>query len=395
MTASPKRWTGADTNQFQDKLTRKASASELAVPRLSIMKLSRICLLIAAASILGALPACKNDTSKAPGASSGIKVAVVTNNAEEFWSYCDAGARKAAKEFDVEMIFRKPEKGSFTNQMNIIKDLESKGVAGMAISVINPDEQAPELKQMAKKMKIITMDNDAAGSDRICYIGTDNYSAGREVGRLVRAALPEGGTLAVFVGQATPINARERFWGMVDELNNSPKRTEFPKPSFDQMIGGKYKLYRNEAITDGADRTVAQNNAQQALEKIGSEPSVCMIGLWAYNPPAILQAVHSDAKYKHVKIVGFDEAWETLDGIDSGEIYATVVQDPFGFGYESVKILAAEARGDKSKSDVKPIPYRVISKNGGTAKTIDGVKIENLKATEFRDHLKALLDSVK
>ena len=139
-----------------------------------------------------------------------------------------------------------------------------------------------------------------------------------------------------------------------------------------------------------------QINAQQALEKIGAEPRVCMIGLWAYNPPKILEAVRSDKKYKHVKIVAFDEAWETLDGIESGEIYATVVQDPFNFGYRSVEILAAEARGDKSKSaNVKPIAYRVISKNGGKPTTVDGVVIENLKATEFRDHLKALLDSVK
>jgi ribose transport system substrate-binding protein len=359
------------------------------------MKLSHIALFLASGLAAVAIPACNKDSDKNK-AGSNIQVAVVTNNDEEFWSYCDAGARKAAKDFDVTLIFRKPEKGSFSTQMQIIGDLENKGVAGMAVSVINPEEQAQELKILAKKMKLITMDNDAAGSDRICYIGTDNYAAGREVGRLVREAMPEGGTLAVFVGQTTPINARERFWGMVDELNGTAGRNEFPNARFEGEIGGKYKIYRGGAITDNADRTQAQINAQQALEKIGAEPSVCMIGLWAYNPPKILEAVRSDKKYKHVKIVAFDEAWETLDGIDSGEIYSTVVQDPFNFGYRSVEILAAEARGDKTKSaNVKPIAYRVISKNGGTSKTVDGVVIENLKATEFRDHLKALLDSVK
>ena len=176
------------------------------------MKLSHIAVFLAVGLAAVAVPACNKDSDKNK-AGSNIQVAVVTNNDEEFWSYCDAGARKAAKDFDVTLIFRKPEKGSFSTQMQIIGDLENKGVAGMAVSVINPEEQANELKILAKKMKLITMDNDAAGSDRICYIGTDNYAAGREVGRLVREAMPEGGTLAVFVGQTTPINAREPLLG--------------------------------------------------------------------------------------------------------------------------------------------------------------------------------------
>ena len=49
-------------------------------------------------------------------------------------------------------------------------------------------------------------------------------------------------------------------------------------------------------------------------------------------------------------------------------MYATVVQDPFGFGYEGVKMLAALAKGDKSvlpKDGIKYIPYRIIAKEAG------------------------------
>jgi len=237
------------------------------------MNLSRLLsMLLVPAVLLGMAPGCKQESGK-------IKVAIVTNNPEEFWSFCDAGARKAAEKNGVELIFRKPDKGDVTVQMDIVKALESQGVAGMAVSVINPEEQAPELKLLSEKMKLVTMDNDADGSGRICYIGTDNYAAGHEVGRLVGQILPEGGTLAVFVGQASPLNARQRFWGLVDELNGKKDRTDFANPHFDGLIGGKYKLYENGAVTDGANREQAQINAAQALAKIGSEPNVCMIGL--------------------------------------------------------------------------------------------------------------------
>ena len=58
----------------------------------------------------------------------------------------------------------------------------------------------------------------ATESGRLCYIGTDNYEAGKAVGRLVKEVMPNGGTVAIFVGQITPINARLRFQGVVDEL---------------------------------------------------------------------------------------------------------------------------------------------------------------------------------
>src|SRR5438034_201115 len=82
------------------------------------------------------------------------------------------------------------------------------------------------------------------------------------VGTLVREALPEGGTLAIFVGQTSPLNARQRFWGLVDELNGVKERKDFPDARFDGSIGGKYKIYRNVAITDNANRETAQVNAQ-------------------------------------------------------------------------------------------------------------------------------------
>ena len=91
------------------------------------------------------------------------------------------------------MIFRKPDKGEAGIQLNILNEMKAKGVKGIAVSVINPEEQTPELKRIAKEINLITMDNDAKDSDRLCYIGTDNYEAGKAVGRLVKEVMPKGG----------------------------------------------------------------------------------------------------------------------------------------------------------------------------------------------------------
>ena len=73
-----------------------------------------------------------------------------------------------------------------------------------------------------------------------------------------------------------------------------------------------------------------------------------MVGLFAYNPPLMLEAVREADKIGKIKIVAFDEDDATLAGIQEGAIYGTTVQNPYQYGYQSVEVLTALANGDKS-----------------------------------------------
>ncbi len=73
-----------------------------------------------------------------------------------------------------------------------------------------------------------------------------------------------------------------------------------------------------------------------------------MVGLFAYNVPACLTAVREAGKLDSIKIVAFDEDDATLQGIIDGEIHGTICQQPYEYGRQSVEILAALARGDRS-----------------------------------------------
>ena len=67
-----------------------------------------------------------------------------------------------------------------------------------------------------------------------------------------------------------------------------------------------------------------------------------------YNGPAILSAVQDGGKVGKVKIIAFDDDPATLAGVKSGAIYGTVVQQPFQFGYQSVKTLSEIVQGNQS-----------------------------------------------
>ncbi len=354
--------------------------------------LKTIAFLLFAAALLS-LPACNGKSNK-------ITVGVVTNCTAEFWSICEAGANKAAKDHDVVLQFRQPEKDfDAALQTTIVDSWVRQGLNGIAVSVINPQGQTEDLTRIAKKMPLITMDNDADQTGRLCYIGIDNYEAGKAVGRLVKSSIPDGGTVAIFIGSTKSANGKARTQGVLDELAGEKDAvgTAASHPKDPELKGkqfGKYFLVDGAAKEDGSP-TNAQPTAAAMLGRVKGLPNVCMVGLYAYNPPAILEEAKARSMAKDIKIVGFDEAWVTLKAIADGEIVGTVVQDPFMYGYKSVEALAAKARGDDSKLVKEPIPYRIVTKDGGPDETVNGMVVKNVKVAEFEAKLRADLASVK
>ncbi len=99
-------------------------------------------------------------------------------------------------------------------------------------------------------------------------------------------------------------------------------------------------------LTDQFDRAKAKANVEDTLAK---HPDIDgMVGLFAYNPPAMLEALKQAGKTKKVKVIAFDEDDATLQGIIDGTVHGTVVQDPYMYGYKSIEVLNALHKGDKS-----------------------------------------------
>ncbi|MDH7601489.1 MAG: sugar-binding protein [Armatimonadota bacterium] len=255
-----------------------------------------------------------------------VRVAFVTNNVSDFWKIAEAGVRQAEKDFDVQCDVRMPTQGTALEQKEILQDLLVKGVSGIAISPVSPDSQTEILNQVAKKVHLICHDSDAPKSNRLLYVGTSNYDAGKVAGEQLKKALPKGGKVMVYVGTLDAQNASQRYAGLKDAVKGSPIK----------ILG---------VMTDNADHTKARANVEDTLVK---HPDIAgLVGLWSYNGPAIVNAVKAAKKVGKVAIVCFDEDEVTLQGIKEGAIFATVVQKPYEFGYQSVKILAALARGQK------------------------------------------------
>jgi ribose transport system substrate-binding protein len=304
-------------------------------------------------------------TPKEGGGSTGgttaktFKVAFITNNASDFWTIARRGCEKADAELDnVVVDFKIPGEGSAAEQKRIIDDLLAKGVDGLAISPVDPTNQTQLINDTAKKALVLTQDSDAPTSERACYIGTDNRAAGRQAGQLIKEALPNGGKIMIFVGKLDAQNAQERYQGIKEAL-----------------AGSKVEIL--DVRTDDTDRVRARANVNDTMV---SHPDIAaLVGLWSYNGPSILNAVREANKIGQIKIICFDEEEQTLTGVKDGSIYATVVQQPFEFGYQAITLMEKALRGDKSSIPADKqlfVPTLIIKKEnvGEFAEKLNSLK---------------------
>jgi len=335
----------------------------------------------------------KGTTGKPSGK---VEIAFIVNGSARFWDIAHAGMLAASKDHNIKCEIFIPEEGQ-TSQKRFLEDLLTRGIKGIAISPVDPVNQGPLLDQVAAKTHLVTHDSDAPNSKRKYYVGVNNYLAGREAGKLVKEAMPDGGTVMIFVGRMEQLNAQQRRQGVIDELLDRPAQDNDNLKTIDPP-SGEIKNEKYNVLGTMVDEFKSDKKIQQPQDALAKHPELgCMVGLFEYNPPAIYQAVKAANRLGKTKIVGFDEADETLVGIAEGHIQGTIAQQPFEYGYQSVKILTGLIRDDKKllpDKTVVHLPPIIVKKEGPDKPELlgDGPNL-TVNAKSFREDVNAKLKS--
>jgi len=273
-------------------------------------------------------------------------LAFVVNGASDFWKIAEAGVKKAQGELpNYDLQFKYPEQAAAAVQQRMMDDLVAAGAAGIMISAVDPKNQTEHLNKVASHTVLFTTDSDAPQSKRIAYIGSSNTDLGKEAGKLMLKALPNGGKCVGFVGLPGADNARERIEGVKETIK-----------------GSKVELV--DVRGDEIDQTRAKRNVEDILAAM---PDVsCFVGFYSYNTPRIYEVLKEAGKLNKIKIIGFDEDPITLGGVKEGSIIGTVVQQPFEWGYQGMKLMAKYLEGDKSgipANGIIIVPGKLIDKS--------------------------------
>ena len=309
--------------------------------------MKKLHLFILALCVVALFQGCDNKSSGTANDASQkkLRLAFVGSSSDDFWSIVRLGCDGAVRQLgNVDLDFRVPANRTAEAQQEILSDLAAGGVDGIAISPIDAENQTDFLNHIATNTLLVCADSDAKKSKRTCYIGTDNVAAGTQAAELLKAVLPQGGKIILFVGYPNAQNAKDRIQGIQNGLAGS-------------------NLQIIDTLADGTKSAIALKNAQDALAK---HPDLAgMVGLYSYDGPAILTAVRGAGKAGQVKIVCFDEDSDTLAGIAAGDIYGTIVQRPYEIGRQAIIRMDKYLRGDKTQlSDGKIlIPAHAVTKD--------------------------------
>jgi ribose transport system substrate-binding protein len=274
------------------------------------------------------------------------QLAFVVNAASDFWKLAEAGVNKAQGELpNYELQFKYPSQGTAALQNALMDDLVAAGTDAIMISSVDPKTSIDAFNRIAAQVPLFTTDSDAPDSNRIAYLGSSNTLAGVQAGEIAVKALPGGGKCMGFVGFLGADNAKERIAG------------------FKQAVEGK-GIELVDVRGDDVDFARARSNVDDVL---AANPEInCMVGFYSYNPPKIYEALQAAGKLGAITVIAFDEDPITLGAVKDGSFSGTVVQQPFEWGYQGMKLMAAYLEGDKSMiPDDKLIivPTKVIDKS--------------------------------
>jgi ribose transport system substrate-binding protein len=279
------------------------------------------------------------------GAQDKKELVFVVNGASDFWKLAEAGVKKAQAELpDYDLQFKYPEQAAAAIQQRLMDDLVAAGVDAIMVSAVDPKTSTEALNRVGGQVPLFTTDSDAPDSNRIAYIGSSNTDAGKQAGEIALKAMPDGGQCIGFVGLPGADNARERIEGM--------KAT---------LAGSKVELI--DVRGDDIDQTRAKRNVEDAL---AANPDIaCFVGFYSYNTPRIYEVLKESGKLGQIKVIAFDEDPITLGGVREGTIEGTVVQQPFEWGYQGMKLMAKYLEGDKSvipENELIIVPTKIIDK---------------------------------
>lgn len=270
----------------------------------------------------------------------------VVNGASDFWKIAEAGVRKAQEELpDYDLEVKYPEQASAAVQQRLMDDLVAGGADAIMVSAVDPKTSTEALNRIGGQVPLFTTDSDAPDSNRVAYIGSSNVELGKNAGELMKQALPEGGQCIGFVGLPGADNARERIEGINEALE-----------------GSNVELI--DVRGDDIDQTRAKRNVEDAL---AANPDIdCMVGIYSYNTPRIYEVLKESDLLGKIKIIGFDEDPITLGGVREGTIVGTVVQNPYEWGYQGMKLMAQYLNEDKSgvpENGLIIVPGQVIDQS--------------------------------
>ena len=251
-----------------------------------------------------------------------------------FWQSVHAGARRAAKETGVEIVWRGPLREDDRDaQISEVENAIGRRVSGIALAPL--DEAAlvgPVDNAVKRGIPVVIFDSGLKGENYVSFVATDNDVGGRLAGEHLAKRLGGKGKVILLRYAEGHDSTSRREAGFLAAMREQP---------------GIEVVSSNQYV--GADVEGAYKRIEALLSQyVKPDRSLGIDGLFAVNESsafAMLRVLQDNGWAGKVHAIGFDASDNLVKGLSDGHLEGLIVQDPVRMGYLSVKTLVAHLQG--------------------------------------------------
>lgn len=173
------------------------------------------------------------------------------------------------------------------------------------------------MQQAQKGVKIIVIDSDVNSNRVECRIGTDNYEAGQMAGEAALAGEEDKIYVGVVNFDKVSENGQTREQGMTDALKKDERAT----------------------IVESVNARSTIDSAKSAtLRMLEEHPEInVLVTFNEWTSLGVGYAIQELKAGDRIRVVAFDSNVISVDMLESGEVDALIVQNPYAMGYIGVE----------------------------------------------------------
>ncbi|KZL93087.1 ribose ABC transporter substrate-binding protein RbsB [Clostridium magnum] len=301
--------------------------------------LKMVSLAITGVLAIAGLTGCGTKTQQGTQGTSGNKKIgmVVSTLNNPFFVTMKDGATKKAKELGYDLVVIDSQNDASKERANV-DDLIQQGVSALIINPTDSDAVGNSIKAANdKKIPVLTVDRQANQGTVVTHIASDNVKGGKLAAEFILEKL--GGKANIVELQGLPGASATRDRGK----------------GFHEGVDGKANVKVVASQAADFDRQKGLNVMQNIMQSTPQFDAV-----FAHNDEMALGAVKA-LSGKNVIIVGFDGTDDAKKAVESGEMTATVAQQPDLMGSLAVENAVKVVKGETVEKQI-PVDLKLIKK---------------------------------
>jgi len=240
-------------------------------------------------------------------------------SAHPFYFAMYAGAKKAADELGIKLVWQGPSEWDFAKQSVIVRGLIARGDIDFLLFVpCDSKANIPDAQEAVKRgIPVIILDTSLDSNDALTLITSDNFKGGEIAGEALAKAIGYKGEVALMAAMVGEAQIELRYEGFRTAIKNYPD----------------IKLVSTQYSQDELNKATAQ--MQSVLLAHPNLAGAFGVSTTTAHGAAI--GIRNAGKLGKVMLVGFDAQPLEIEDIKRGLMQATVAQAPFAMGYLGVQ----------------------------------------------------------